>query len=73
VRQARAAEHALKMLAAGEVELVVSELDLGQQDGLKLLAEVRRNPWGESIPWIVLTGRSSREDALTSRFSKSAP
>ena len=63
VRQARAAEHALKMLAAGEVELVVSELDLGQQDGLKLLAEVRRNPWGESIPWIVLTGRSSREDA----------
>ncbi len=62
VRQARAADQAFVMLAAGDVELVISELDLGDADGLKLLAEARKQPWGD-VPWIVVTGRANREDA----------
>lgn len=62
VRQARAADQAFKVLGSGEIELVISELDLGDHDGLKLLAEARKQPWGE-VPWIVVTGRANRADA----------
>ncbi len=62
VRQARAADQAFKILAGGDIELVISELELGDADGLKLLAEARKQPWGD-VPWIIVTGRANREDA----------
>jgi len=62
VRQARTADQALKALSSGEIELVFSELDLGEHDGLKLLTEARKQPTGD-VPWIVVTGRTRREDA----------
>lgn len=63
VRQARTAEQALKLLSTGEIQLVVSELDLDRGDGFALLAEARRQPWGRNLPWVVVTSRTSREDA----------
>ncbi len=63
VRQAHDAETALKILAAGECELVVSELDLQKDDGLNLLAQARKTPGWREVPWIVLTGRTGRADA----------
>ena len=62
VRQARAADQAFKILGSEDIELVISELELGDHDGLKLLAEARKQTWGE-VPWIVVTGRANREDA----------
>jgi response regulator RpfG family c-di-GMP phosphodiesterase len=62
VRQARTADQALKLLSSGDIELVFAELDLGEHDGLKLLTEVRKQSWGD-VPWIVVTGRTRREDA----------
>jgi response regulator RpfG family c-di-GMP phosphodiesterase len=63
VRQAHDAEGALKLLATGECELVVSELDLQKDDGLNLLVQAKKLPGWRDIPWIVLTGRTGRADA----------
>ncbi|HEY5957720.1 MAG TPA: DUF4388 domain-containing protein, partial [Polyangiaceae bacterium] len=63
VRVARSGEQALKILSGGDVSLVVSELDLDQSDGLALLAEARKQPWGKELPWIIATNRTGRGDA----------
>ncbi len=63
VHQARSAEQALKLLTTGEFELVVSDLELEQGDGYLLLVEARKQPWGRRLPWIIVTGRTGREDA----------
>jgi response regulator RpfG family c-di-GMP phosphodiesterase len=63
VAQAHNVEQALKHLEKGETELVISELDLPNGDGLALLAEVRKRPWGQKVPWVIVTGRGGRNDA----------
>jgi response regulator RpfG family c-di-GMP phosphodiesterase len=63
VQQAHSVEQALKVLEKGEVELVLSELDLPPGDGLSLLSEVRKHPWGQRLPWIVMTARGGKNDA----------
>jgi response regulator RpfG family c-di-GMP phosphodiesterase len=60
VKTARNAEQALAVLAAGDTDLVVSDVDLGQGDGLALLADVRKQPWGKDLPWIIYTRRQER-------------
>jgi response regulator RpfG family c-di-GMP phosphodiesterase len=60
VKTARNPEQAMAALAAGDTDLVVSELELGQSDGLALLAEVRKQPWGKDLPWVVYTRRQER-------------
>jgi response regulator RpfG family c-di-GMP phosphodiesterase len=73
VRIARTLAQARDMLQKGDVELVVSEFDLAAEsatpgetapgDGLALLVEARRAPWGAELPWLVLTRRQARDDA----------
>lgn len=63
VAQAHNVEQALKHLEKGETELVIAELDLPNGDGLALLAEVRKRPWGQKLPWVIVTGRGGRNDA----------
>lgn len=63
VKIARTTEQALGMLESGEFEIVVSELDLGHEDGFVLLEEVRKRPWGSELPWLVLTRRQARAEA----------
>ena len=64
VQQARNAEQALKMLKSGDLEMVVSEVDLGPgADGFSLLAEARKHDWGKRLPWIFVSTRSSSVDA----------
>jgi DNA-binding response OmpR family regulator len=63
VRQAHSAEPALKLLASGEFEMVISELDIGPEDGLNLLTQARKIPGWREIPWVILTGRTGRADA----------
>src|SRR5260370_952072 len=60
VKTVRSAEHALKVLAAGQTDLVVSEIDLGSSDGVALLAEARGQPWGKDVPWVVYARRQER-------------
>jgi len=61
--QARSTDQAWKLLERGDVQLVVSELDLQPQDGFALLADARRESWGKKLPWVVATGRVARDDA----------
>ncbi len=63
VTTARSAEQAMKLLAAGEFDVVVSELDLPRGDGLTLLAEARAQPWGKSLLWVMHTRRQGRVEA----------
>jgi len=60
VKIARSAEQALKVLAEGETDLVVSEIDLGASDGLALLTEARTQAWGKDVAWVVYTRRQER-------------
>ncbi len=63
VYPARTVEQALKLLEKGEIEIVVSEIDLSPGDGFQLLAEARKHPWGQKMPWVFVTARSARVDA----------
>jgi response regulator RpfG family c-di-GMP phosphodiesterase len=60
VQTARSAERALTILAQGETDLVVSEIDLEQNDGLALLVEARKASWGKDLPWVMYTRRQER-------------
>jgi response regulator RpfG family c-di-GMP phosphodiesterase len=60
VRTARTAEQALKVLAEGRTDLVISEIELGASDGLALLVEARSEPWGKDVPWVIYTRRQER-------------
>lgn len=63
VRTAKNAEQAQEALIPGDVDLVVSELDLPDMDGLALLATARGQAWGKELPWVIYTRRQDRAEA----------
>jgi response regulator RpfG family c-di-GMP phosphodiesterase len=63
VKTARSYEQAIKMLSVGDIDLVVSELELPQHDGLMLLAEARKQPWGKDVPWVAHTRKAGGKEA----------
>lgn len=63
VKTARSAEQALKVLAGGEIDIVIGEVDLPQSDGLLLLAQARQESWGKELPWVIHTRRQGRAEA----------
>jgi response regulator RpfG family c-di-GMP phosphodiesterase len=60
VKTSRSVDSALKTLAEGDTDLVISEIDLGSSDGLFLLAEARKQSWGKDMPWVIYTQRQER-------------
>jgi response regulator RpfG family c-di-GMP phosphodiesterase len=63
VKIARSIADAMRVLAAGDVDLVVSEVDMPNGDGLALLAEARKHPWGKDLPWVMHTRKQGRAEA----------
>jgi response regulator RpfG family c-di-GMP phosphodiesterase len=63
VVQARSSDQAIKLLERGDVQLVVSEIDVKPEDGFALLGEAGRQAWGRGVPWVVVSGRSGGTDA----------
>lgn len=65
VKTARSCEAARKLFGMEGIEfdLVISELELPDMDGLGFLAEARKSTWGEKLPWVIHTGRQNRADA----------
>jgi response regulator RpfG family c-di-GMP phosphodiesterase len=63
VKTARNAEQALKILSETKVDLVVSEIELPQSDGLALLEGARNQPWGKELAWVMHTRRQGRAEA----------
>ena len=62
-KTARDAVQALKILAETEIDVVISELELPQGDGLALLTEARKQNWGKNLAWIVHTRKQGRAEA----------
>lgn len=62
VRPARNADQARQILERGDIQLVISEIDLSPIDGLALLAWTRRQSFGIKLPWVFLTARSAGAD-----------
>jgi DNA-binding response OmpR family regulator len=63
VSQAHSVEQALKFLEKGDIEIVVSELDLGDADGFNLLEQAKKQPYAQKVPWVIVTGRTGRAEA----------
>ena len=65
VKIARSAEAARKLATTEGMEfgLVICELELPDVDGLAFLSEARREPWGETVAWIVHTHKQGRAEA----------
>jgi len=62
---ARNTEHARKHLQRGDIQLVVTEVDLKPQDGFALLQEAKKQGWAQEAPWVFVTARTGRNDAQT--------
>ncbi len=63
VKIARSVADATKVLEQGEVDLVVSEVELPGGDGLTLLADARKKGWGKDLPWVMHTRKQGRAEA----------
>lgn len=59
VTKSSSAREAIGRLATGDVDMLVSDLSMPQEDGLWLIAEVRRNTWFGALPAILVTGFGS--------------
>lgn len=63
VKTARATDQALKMMQETEFDLVVSEVELTPIDGLALLTEARKHPWGSNVAWVFYARKQERAAA----------
>jgi response regulator RpfG family c-di-GMP phosphodiesterase len=63
VKVARSAERAKALLGETKIDLVVSEIDLPDKDGLTFLAEARLEAWGKDLAWVMHTKRQGRAEA----------
>lgn len=65
VKTARSMDAARKLLNTDGVEfdLVVSELELPDGNGLAFLSEARKEKWGRDMPWVVHTQKQGRAEA----------
>lgn len=63
VRIARDGREAWDLLSDGEpVDVVVTDIEMPEMDGLELLESIRRGPEHASLPVVVITSRAREED-----------
>jgi DNA-binding response OmpR family regulator len=55
---------ALALIGAERPDLVVTEVDLDEGDGISLCAVLRRQPQTERLPLMLLSGRASVQDRV---------
>jgi len=53
---------ALEMLESQDFDLIVSDIEMPEMDGLALVSQIKKNPKLENIPIIALTSLDSKED-----------
>jgi len=64
VDEAADGEAALAKLGAGPYELMISDWNMPNMNGIQLLRAVRANPSLRALPVIMLTGESAREQVI---------
>jgi CheY-like chemotaxis protein len=62
VREAEDGERALRVLDEGEVDLVITDIEMPHMDGIELIERVRAQARGKRVAVIVLSTRGSAED-----------
>jgi len=63
VRTARDGRQAWELLSAGEdIDVVVTDIEMPEMDGLQLVEAIRRQPERASLPVVVVTSRAREED-----------
>jgi DNA-binding response OmpR family regulator len=55
---------ALAMIGVEQPDLIVTEVDLAEGDGISLCADLRRQPQTERLPLMLLSGRASVQDRV---------
>src|ERR1700750_1471709 len=61
VIEARSGREALSKLEKSNVDLIISDWNMDDIDGLTLLKVIRRHPRTANLPFIMATGRSDKE------------
>jgi two-component system chemotaxis response regulator CheY len=59
--EARSGRDALGKLEKAKVDLIISDWNMEDIDGLTLLRAIRRHPRTQAMPFIMATGRSDKE------------
>ena len=59
--EARNGRDALAKLESNKVQLVISDWNMDDVDGLTLLRVIRKHPRTQAMPFIMATGRSDKE------------
>jgi two-component system chemotaxis response regulator CheY len=59
--EAKSGRDALGKLEKGTVDLIISDWNMEDIDGLTLLRVIRKHPKTQSMPFIMATGRSDKE------------
>lgn len=59
--EAKSGRDALGKLEKGGVDLIISDWNMDDIDGLTLLKVIRKHPKTQSMPFIMATGRSDKE------------
>jgi len=60
VKTARSTDQALKMMQETEFDLVISEVELAPIDGVAMLQEARKHPWGAQVAWVFYARKQER-------------
>ena len=59
--EAKSGRDALGKLEANKVDLIISDWNMDDIDGLTLLKVIRKHPKTQAMPFIMATGRSDKE------------
>lgn len=65
IELARSGREALDVLSRKKIDLVISDWNMDDVDGLKLLKLVRKHPMTKKLPFIMATGQSERDQVRT--------
>jgi two-component system, chemotaxis family, chemotaxis protein CheY len=61
IHEAENGKQAMDTAALQPIDLIISDFNMPEMDGLGLLRAVRGNPVTRKVPFILLTGRGDRE------------
>jgi two-component system chemotaxis response regulator CheY len=62
IQEAATGFEALKMLPAGKVDLIITDINMPDINGLELISFVRENPIYRDIPTVIISTEDSEED-----------
>ncbi len=69
IHQARNGQEALERLGRGDIDLVVTDWHMPVMDGLELVVNMRTHPETASVPVLMVTAESKREQMTRAAYA----